>query len=61
MTYDDKTSIAHIAGFWVFMLLILSEWVFGWPTEQHLFYFAMFWLVAMIVTALYGYHLESKD
>lgn len=61
MKPDDKNSIAHIVIFWVFMILILSEWMFGWPTNNQLTYISVVWLISMCVLSLYVWHLESKQ
>jgi hypothetical protein len=61
MTPDDKNSIAHIVLFCIFMICVLSEWMFGWPTNDHLTYISVVWLVGMCVSSLYVWHLESKQ
>lgn len=43
------------------LLAIFSEWVFGWPTNQHLLYASVSWLIFVFVSHLYATHLDSKD
>ena len=43
------------------MLMIVSEWMFGWPTQQHLKYAGAVWLVFLCVSNFYVVHLDSKD
>ena len=61
MTPDDKNFILHFVLFWLYMLLIVSEWIFGWPTDNQLGYIGIGWIVLMIVTSLYAWHLEARD
>jgi hypothetical protein len=60
MTPDDKNSLVHIGLFWVFMILVATEWIFGWPTNDQLSYIAVVWLIGMCCSSLYACHLESK-
>jgi hypothetical protein len=61
MTYSDKEFGVQIVSFWMLMLAILSEWVFGWPTNQHLLYISIAWLIFTCAISLYGWHLEHKE
>jgi hypothetical protein len=60
MTPDDKNSLVHIVLFWIFMILVLTEQSFGWPTNNQLSYICIVWLIGMGCSSLYVSHLESK-
>ena len=61
MKYDNIAYVINVILFAVLMLAIFSEWIFGWPTNQHLLYGSTVWLVFAIVSNLYATHLDSKD
>jgi hypothetical protein len=61
MNYITKEFIALFISFWLFMLAALCQWIWGWPTEQHLFYASAIWLIAACISGVYGWHLENKD
>ena len=43
------------------MILVVTEWMFGWPTNDQLSYIAVIWLVYMCCSSIYLWHLESKQ
>jgi hypothetical protein len=61
MTPDEKNWLIHVALFWVFMMLIASEWMFGWPTNDQLTYICIAWLTSMCWSSLYVWCLESRQ
>ena len=52
MTHDEKTFVVHFVLFWVFMLAVLSEWIFGWPSEQQLAWTGAIWIIVMFMSFL---------
>ena len=61
MTPDEKNSFIHIVLFWIFMILVGTGWLFGWPTNNQLTYICIAWLTSMCCSSLYVWHLESKQ
>jgi hypothetical protein len=61
MTYDDKNFILNCILFGLFMLMVMSEWIFAWPTQQHLMYAGVAWLIFACVSNFYVCHIDSKE
>ena len=61
MTPDDKNFLINFVLFWIFMLAVVSEWIVGWPTNDHLIYISIAWLTFMCCSSFYAWHLESKQ
>ena len=61
MKYEDKEFIALFTSFWLFMIAIVCQMIWGWPTDRHLFWVSIVWLVVGCVSGLYSWYLDSKD
>ena len=61
MKYTDKEFIALVISFFLFMVAIGWQWMFGYPTDSQLAFASIVWMVAACISGLYSWYLEKDD
>ena len=61
MKYTEKEFVALLISMALFMLAIVWQIIFGYPTDEQLAVVGVVWIIAACVSGTYSWYLQSKD